>query len=174
MIDDELLAKFDRIQDLPVSEEILGTYLEGNLRGFELHEVQNLIEFDNNLADFCDNLSNDLSFVESIQFAGTNIQSVNEMTFSNTPVIDESAMPIIPYSLSESINEIDFEMIDNAVQGSNDESQFDLQNDDIHPMHNHIPCADDVNNLGTLINSDYGEIDDEVDDIEDFDNDSLI
>ncbi len=96
------------------------------------------------------------------------------MTFSNTPVIDESAMPIIPYSLSESINEIDFEMIDNAVQGSNDESQFDLQNDDIHPMHNHIPCADDVNNLGTLINSDYGEIDDEVDDIEDFDNDSLI
>lgn len=30
MIDDELLAKFDRIQDLPVSEEIIGAYLEGS------------------------------------------------------------------------------------------------------------------------------------------------
>lgn len=174
MIDDELLAKFDRIQDLPVSEEMLGAYLEGNLRGFEPREVQNLIEFDNNFADFFDNLSNDLSFVESIQFAGTNIQPVNELTFSNTSVIDESAMPIIPYSLSESINEIDFDMTDNVVRESNAVSHFDLQNDDIHPTNNHIPCADDVNNLEALISSDCGEIDDEVDDIEDFDNDSLI
>ena len=30
MIDEELLNKFDRIQDLPVSEEMLGAYMEGN------------------------------------------------------------------------------------------------------------------------------------------------
>ncbi len=174
MIDKELLAKFDRIQDLPISEEMLGAYLEGNLQESELHEVQNLIEFDNNFSNFCDNLSNDLSFVESIQFAGTNFRSANEMTFSSIPVIVESVLPTIPSCLSESIIEIDHDMFDNVVLGSNDKSHFDLQNDDPQHTNNHIPCSDDVNNLETLTNSDYGEIDDEVYDIEDFDNNSLI
>lgn len=35
MIDEELLDKFDRIQDLPVSEEMLGAYMEGNLNDAE-------------------------------------------------------------------------------------------------------------------------------------------
>lgn len=35
MIDEELLNKFDRIQDLPVSEEMLGAYMEGNLNDAE-------------------------------------------------------------------------------------------------------------------------------------------
>lgn len=35
MIDDELLNKFDNINDLPVSEEMLGAYLEGNLDALE-------------------------------------------------------------------------------------------------------------------------------------------
>ena len=31
MINEELLSKLDRIEDLPVSEEMLGAYMEGNL-----------------------------------------------------------------------------------------------------------------------------------------------
>jgi len=40
MIDDELLAKFDRIQDLPVSEEMLGAYLEDNLSAVENLQIE--------------------------------------------------------------------------------------------------------------------------------------
>ena len=30
MINDELFAKFDSIEELPISEEMLGAYMEGN------------------------------------------------------------------------------------------------------------------------------------------------
>lgn len=47
-INEELLAKFDRIQDLPVSEEMLGAYLEGNLDCYDMQDVSELIR-ENNL-----------------------------------------------------------------------------------------------------------------------------
>lgn len=50
MIDEELLNKFDRIQDLPVSEEMLGAYLEGNLDTLEKLYVENEIISNDNLA----------------------------------------------------------------------------------------------------------------------------
>lgn len=59
MISDELLSKFDRIHDLPVSEEMLGAYLEGNLMGSEFREVHNLIGNDHDLCDFCESISLD-------------------------------------------------------------------------------------------------------------------
>lgn len=40
MIDNELLAKFDSIQDLSISEEMLGAYLEGNLNQGEISEIE--------------------------------------------------------------------------------------------------------------------------------------
>lgn len=43
MIDDELLAKFDRIQDLPVSEEMLGAYIEGGLSEVESIQLSTMI-----------------------------------------------------------------------------------------------------------------------------------
>ena len=48
MIDYE---KLDALMELPVSEEMLGAYLEGNLHGSELREVQNIIEQDSFVAD---------------------------------------------------------------------------------------------------------------------------
>lgn len=44
MIDEELLSKFDLIQDLPVSEELLGAYFEGNLSDSESIEVSSIID----------------------------------------------------------------------------------------------------------------------------------
>lgn len=44
MIDEELMNKFDRIQDLPVSEEMLGAYLEGNLSPIEAFDVELVIQ----------------------------------------------------------------------------------------------------------------------------------
>lgn len=43
MIDAELLNKFDRIQDLPVSEEMLGAYFEGNLDCDEFSLIEDLL-----------------------------------------------------------------------------------------------------------------------------------
>ncbi len=43
MTDDKLLDKFNRIQDLPVSEEMLGAYIEGGLNDLEASEVHSYI-----------------------------------------------------------------------------------------------------------------------------------
>lgn len=64
MIDYE---KLDVLIELPISEEMLGAYLEGNLHGAELREVQNIVEKDSFLADLISNtddvmqMNNDLS-----------------------------------------------------------------------------------------------------------------
>ena len=64
MIDYE---KLDALMGLPISEEMLGAYLEGNLHGAELREVQNIVEKDFFVADLISNiddamqLNNDLS-----------------------------------------------------------------------------------------------------------------
>lgn len=64
MIDEELLNKFDRIQDLPVSEEMLGAYMEGNLNEVEKGTVSELI-YDNprinSLVSDCEGFSLDSS-----------------------------------------------------------------------------------------------------------------
>ena len=51
MIDEELLSKFDRIKDLPVSEELLGAYVEGTLEGTELDTISNQISSDYSLRE---------------------------------------------------------------------------------------------------------------------------
>jgi len=42
----ELVSRFDDIQDLPVSEEQLGAYLEGNLSLYEMEEMGNVVNHD--------------------------------------------------------------------------------------------------------------------------------
>ena len=64
MIDYE---KLDVLMELPISEEMLGAYLEGNLHGAELREVQNIVEKDFFVADLISStedvmlMNNDLS-----------------------------------------------------------------------------------------------------------------
>ena len=56
MINDELLVKFDRIQDLPVSEEMLGAYIEGNLDSTEFSEIADAIASNEALSDLLENV----------------------------------------------------------------------------------------------------------------------
>jgi len=42
----ELVSRFDDIQDLSVSEEQLGAYLEGNLSLYEMEEMGNMVNHD--------------------------------------------------------------------------------------------------------------------------------
>lgn len=53
--------RFDDLQDLPISEELLGAYIEGNLHGAEFREVENLLSENSALSGFMDSIENDIS-----------------------------------------------------------------------------------------------------------------
>lgn len=80
MIDDELLAKFDRIQDLPVSEEMLGAYLEDNLSPSDLYEVESAIYENDYLKEL----------------ATVNLEYNADLGMSIDPAIEDIELPIIP------------------------------------------------------------------------------
>ena len=54
----EILQEFDGIQELPVSEESIGAYLEGKLAGADLRDVQNLLNSDDEFYQFVESLGN--------------------------------------------------------------------------------------------------------------------
>lgn len=91
MIDDELLNKFDRIQDLPVSEEMLGAYLEDNLSSSEVLDVESAIQESDYLKDI----------IYPIAEYDTNIDDI-----SIDSAISEFELPDIP---DDSYIELDLE-----------------------------------------------------------------
>lgn len=56
-IDENLACKFGDIADLPVSEELLGAYLEGNLDGIDAATVEDAISEASDLEDLVDGVS---------------------------------------------------------------------------------------------------------------------
>lgn len=79
MIDDELMKKIDSIEDLPISEEMLGAYLEGNLHGSEFREISNLIHENSNLSDLAGNIENDIYTINDMNFSiGAELESSYE------------------------------------------------------------------------------------------------
>lgn len=83
MINDELFAKFDSLEDLPISEEILGAYMEDNLSPAELTEVENSIQ------------END--FVSSIVNSSIDIEGeLDSDGLTAYPNLDEIQLPNIP------------------------------------------------------------------------------
>lgn len=80
--------KFDDLQDLSISEEMLGAYMEGNLRGSEFREVSNLLSADDDLSDLVqsvesDGINMDLGHIGSLDlpdFANmTSIHNINSV-----------------------------------------------------------------------------------------------
>lgn len=59
MINDELFAKFDSIEDLPISEEILGAYIEGNANPNEISQIVFEMSEDSDLSSFVNELAHD-------------------------------------------------------------------------------------------------------------------
>ncbi|MFG6426114.1 MAG: hypothetical protein K1W14_06920 [Muribaculaceae bacterium] len=57
MINDDLLSKFDRIQDLPVSEEMLGAYMEGTLSYNECDQIEDIFATNTDFASFFNDVS---------------------------------------------------------------------------------------------------------------------
>lgn len=73
-----MIENFDMINDLPISEEILGAYLEGNLMGAELREVQNIIGCENRISDLVDNIENDFALCE-ISLDQNDLETINPL-----------------------------------------------------------------------------------------------
>lgn len=71
MISDELLSKFDSIEDLPISEEMLGSYIEGSLDIDKTIICEDIMAHDSSLNDLFFEITNDPS-----------IQSEDELIFS--------------------------------------------------------------------------------------------
>lgn len=66
MINDELLAKFDRIQDLPVSEEMLGAYLEDNLSAVENLQIEQQLIVNPEFLTFKSNIVSEKPVLDSL------------------------------------------------------------------------------------------------------------
>lgn len=77
MIDEELLNKFDRIQDLPVSEEMLGAYIEDKLDNAEREFIQQEINSDLSLVNLSHSITEDIE---------------SELNF-DAPLIDSIELP---------------------------------------------------------------------------------
>ncbi|MCM1142453.1 MAG: hypothetical protein NC453_28110 [Muribaculum sp.] len=56
MINDELFAKFDSIEELPISEEMLGAYVEGSLNDSEVSQVISTINDSPFVSEFINSL----------------------------------------------------------------------------------------------------------------------
>lgn len=99
MIDENLLNKFNQIEDLPVSEEMLGAYLEGNLDSFESSQIDSLLSNDSQLSNFVDDISHDdiSSILDNIE---------HKLYDSSHPaVISDIELPDSDDIISSSINE---------------------------------------------------------------------
>lgn len=53
---DEIIARIEKLQDLPVSEEMLGAYVEGTLEDYEVRSIDLKVQENLILSDIVDNL----------------------------------------------------------------------------------------------------------------------
>lgn len=88
MIDDELMKKLDSIEDLPISEEMLGAYLEGNLSDAESIVVNNTI-------DSFSELSSIIAEIPSIDDFNTFELYNEEQDFDEGSVLEDFVLPSI-------------------------------------------------------------------------------
>lgn len=130
MTDSCLHSKFDIIQDLPISEELLGAYLEGNLNESEAASVRHSIAQYDEVQSLYDEISasNDIdtsgsylhlfdtsrdemdSLSQEVEISGfSDIGSGDEMSAA-----DSMDLPHFPDFTTD--NESDFSSFDNDIQ----------------------------------------------------------
>lgn len=90
MISDELLNKFDRIEDLPISEEMLGAYLEGNLNEDEISDIISVISQDGIVSNLMTSIEETLSDENNFEFfLDDQIDFPDEDFFNSTYELEE-------------------------------------------------------------------------------------
>lgn len=132
--------KLDALMELPISEEMLGAYLEGNLHGAELREVQNIVEKDSFVADLISSaddviqMNNDLSnpWADNIadDFSGNaDFQLINSDSFVlpeivlggslgiETDIIQDTALAQLQGELEDGTIQHNVDEFDTGVSG---------------------------------------------------------
>lgn len=115
MISDELFNKFDRIEDLPVSEEMLGAYMEGNLHGSEYREVQNFINDTDYGSNMIDIVERDIEFIKDLD--DISYQPSCEDLIDVDNLICGISLPEIPVVLMDSFIDTSSPLIDDFIVG---------------------------------------------------------
>lgn len=114
----ELIECFDNLQDLPVSEETIGAYMEGRLGGAELRDVQNALNSDGNLYKMVESLGyidNDIDALVHTPISGVetpstlNFNNANNLINVNGDVLNDTCFML---DNGENIFEINFGNID--------------------------------------------------------------
>lgn len=138
----ELLQQFDDIQEFPINEEIVGAYVEGNLAGAELRDLQNFLNSDDYLYHVVNDINNtDMVLKNNISFPkwdieSPNIFSPNKDSFISVNLEDNLDLPPCVLGNGESIFDIDFSVID--MNGENNIHPLeDTHNDDANSGFNH-------------------------------------
>lgn len=122
MIDKELMSKFDRIQDLSVSEEMLGAYLEGNLSPKEYFDIESTIGENEYLKEIVD-INHEYGFNSDI-LDEISIEAID------LPLIPDDSFIELDLAYSSSFPETeDFDYVAACVI-ENQYSQGDSNNDD--------------------------------------------
>ena len=132
----DLQDKFDELNDLPISEELLGAYAEGNLRGAEYREVQNLVTNDSSLSDLISSVEQDTSYLdlESYNPLSSNMDLIALNDYSALGIEDLELPNISPeLFISASPLDCDFTlgfMLDDVEYDSNDiDGNLPIDND---------------------------------------------
>lgn len=149
MIDDDLLNTFDSIEDLPISEEMLGAYLEGNLRGAEMREVQNLINADNFVAEFSNMIEDDIFQQNLVDYGMLSPQNL-EYFLSEMADVDVSLqeLPLIDVDLGVGNQTSFFDelMHENGFNSflDNDEQMLNSKGFDDDSSNNYLETLDNI------------------------------
>lgn len=139
------INKFDDLQDLPISEEMLGAYLEGNLHGSEFREVNNFILSDTGVVSLIDTVEADLDYIRDLDLSyqqDTIDTDVSEDLFSKI------TLPEISILGMDSLIETSSPLNDDIILGGEctnfigDDDHFLLSDNPSHGYNHHDPELD--------------------------------
>lgn len=126
MIDEDILNKFDRIQDLPISEEMLGAYIEDKLNHAEREFVQHEINSDLSLINLSHSITEDIE--SELNFDTHLIDLIELPLFIDEFQIQENQqMEYLPSI--EPIEIIDFFDLPDIAEEYSDDLDNDLTNE---------------------------------------------
>lgn len=141
---EELKARFASIQDLPVSEEMLGAYIEGNLNGADLRDVQNFINSDQSILDM-------IEVVESpMSFCGSNMEyeySSEELYNDHMATIEDVYLPI------DLLEEMSVSIIDGLDFQTENLSLIDIELHQVDDMRDPFDNMDNLEDLNIYFNT---------------------
>lgn len=126
---DDIINRFDDIQDLPVSEEMLGAYVEGNLDCYEMESVSKLVNENDLLRIISEDTMYYMSTDSNHNVDLTDIESKNDSVTLNSAHNNTFDVCRDMFHTDENIDKYesyieDYEFVDN--NDSIDDSSFEL------------------------------------------------